>query len=282
MPTRRSPPSSARGRLSPGDPVVDLVHPAGAGGRPPVRRGRSSWRASLRGAPRRPALRPTRGRGAAAAGQVDEGAALLARRARQRIPTTSPAYLALPSTARRRPVRRGAAACSTRRGEKFPSDLSVTFEAGAVLERQKRFADAERKFREVLREGPAARAGAQLPRLHAGGPRRAARRGRRLHQAGARRSTRTTAPTSTASAGRTSGRTSSTWPSDTCGGPPTQRVRDSAVQDHFGDLLFKLGRLRRGRRRPGSGRSTGDGEQIDRGRHRQEDRARRGEKAPKR
>jgi tetratricopeptide (TPR) repeat protein len=38
--------------------------------------------------------------------------------------------------------------------EKFPADTSVTFELGAVLEKQKRFADAEAAFRRVLTREP--------------------------------------------------------------------------------------------------------------------------------
>src|SRR6185436_11111892 len=37
---------------------------------------------------------------------------------------------------------------------KFPADTSVTFELGAVLEKQKRFADAEAAFRRVLEREP--------------------------------------------------------------------------------------------------------------------------------
>lgn len=40
-------------------------------------------------------------------------------------------------------------------GERFPDDTSISFELGAVFERQKRYADAERQFRRVVRREPA-------------------------------------------------------------------------------------------------------------------------------
>ena len=56
------------------------------------------------------------------------------------------------------------------------------------------------------------------------------------------RSIPTTARSSTASGGPTSVRTSSISPRTNLKKAAEQRVRDSAIQDHFGDLLFKLGR----------------------------------------
>ena len=37
---------------------------------------------------------------------------------------------------------------------KFPTDTTISFELGAVLEKQKRFADAEAAFRQVLKRDP--------------------------------------------------------------------------------------------------------------------------------
>ena len=58
----------------------------------------------------------------------------------------------------------------------FPPNPRPTFELGAVLEKQKKYADAEAAFRQALAARPGARAVAQLSGLHAGRARRAADR----------------------------------------------------------------------------------------------------------
>ena len=41
--------------------------------------------------------------------------------------------------------------------QKFPADTTISFELGAVLDKQKRFADAESAFRQVLSRIPTTR-----------------------------------------------------------------------------------------------------------------------------
>ena len=63
-----------------------------------------------------------------------------------------------------------------------------------------------------------------------------------ISQEGAARSTPTTARISTASAGRTTRATSSIWPPTTSSARPTSCATNSVIQDHYGEVLFKLGR----------------------------------------
>jgi tetratricopeptide (TPR) repeat protein len=129
-----------------------------------------------------------------------------------------------------------------RAAAKFPSDPTVAFEAGAVLERQKRFADAERKFREVLAKDP----------LHAQALNylgyMLADRGERLDEAiGYIKRALAVDPHNGAyldSLGWAYFRQNRLDLAEPyLRRAAEQRVRGSAVQDHFGDLLFRQGRF---------------------------------------
>ena len=50
---------------------------------------------------------------------------------------------------------------------KFPSDPAVTFELGATFDKQKRFAESEATFRQLLSKRSRECRGAELPRIHA-------------------------------------------------------------------------------------------------------------------
>ena len=194
-------------------------------------------------------------------GKGDEGSALLAEALAKR-PDDVASYTMLAEFESVRQRYDAALAVLARAGERFPSDITVTFVAGSVYERQKRFADAERKFRDVLAKDPQ-----HAPTLNYLGF-MLADRGERLDEAigyikralasdpynGAyldslgwayfrqNKLDLAEAPLSTAAA---------------------QRLRDSAVQDHFGDLLFKLGRYQDAAL-AWQRALDGDGEQIDR------------------
>jgi tetratricopeptide (TPR) repeat protein len=146
-------------------------------------------------------------------------------------------------------------------GRKFPSDPTVKFQMGSVLDREKRFAEAERVFREVLAQDPL-----YAPALNYLGY-MLADRGERLEESVALiKRALAVEPYNGAyldSLGWAyfkAGRLDLAEPllrqaSD-------QRLRDSAIQDHHGDLLFRLGRY-------GDAAAAwrkaldGDGEQID-------------------
>jgi tetratricopeptide (TPR) repeat protein len=144
----------------------------------------------------------------------------------------------------------------------FPSDLTVRFQLGSVLDREGRAADAERTFREVLGEDPL-----YAPALNYLGY-MMANRGERLDEAIAliRRALQVE-PYNGAyldslgwaylKANRLD------MAEQYLGRAAAQRVRDSAVQDHYGDLLFRLGRLKDA---VAAWRKAleGDGEEIDR------------------
>ncbi len=173
-------------------------------------------------------------------GKVDEGAALLSGVVDSR-PGDVTAYLALAEYRSRAGQHDAALALLERAAGKFPSDSSVTFEAGAVLERQKRFADAERKFREVLAKDP----------LHAQALNylgyMLADRGDRLDEAvGYIKRALEIEPHNAAyldSLGWAYFKQNKLELAEaSLKRASEQRVRDSAVQDHYGDLLFKLGR----------------------------------------
>jgi tetratricopeptide (TPR) repeat protein len=145
---------------------------------------------------------------------------------------------------------------------KFPSDLNITFQMGAVLERQKRIADAERKFREVLAKDP----------LHAQALNylgyMLADRGERLEESiGYIKRALQVDPYNGAyldSLGWAYFRQDKLDLAEvTLRKAAEQRVRDSAVQDHFGDVLFKLGRYRDAAS-AWQRALDGDAEQIDR------------------
>ena len=75
---------------------------------------------------------------------------------------------------------------------KFPSDDGIAFELGTVLDKQKKFAEAESAFRQVLSRNPENAIAAQLSGLHARRARRAARRVGVVPDEGPRRSSRRT------------------------------------------------------------------------------------------
>jgi tetratricopeptide (TPR) repeat protein len=147
-------------------------------------------------------------------------------------------------------------------GRKFPADLTVKFQLGSVLEREKRFADAERVFRQVISEDPL-----YAPALNYLGY-MMADRGERLDESIALiKRALAVEPFNGAYLD------SLGWAyfkanrldlaEESLRKAADQRVRDSAVQDHFGDLLFRLGRYKDA---IGAWRNAlaGDGEQVNR------------------
>jgi tetratricopeptide (TPR) repeat protein len=145
---------------------------------------------------------------------------------------------------------------------KFPGDLSVPFQAGSVLERQKRYAEAERKFREVLAKDP----------LHAQTLNylgyMLADRGERLDESiGYIKRALELDPYNGAyldSLGWAYFRQNKLDLAESnLRKAADQRVRDSAVQDHFGDVLFKLGRFHDAAS-AWQRALDGDGDQVDR------------------
>ena len=155
----------------------------------------------------------------------------------------------------REPRRAGRQGAAGRAGEVPGRADVITFELGAVLEKQKKFADAEAAFRQLL-----ARSRTHAPALNYLGY-MLAERGERLDESvdatssGRSRSSPTTARISTASAGRTSRTASSIWPPSSLKRAADQLTTNSVIQDHYGDVLFKLGRVRRGDRRVERARS---------------------------
>ena len=125
---------------------------------------------------------------------------------------------------------------------KFPSELSIPFELGAVLEKQKRFADAEVAFRQVLSINPE-----YAPALNYLGY-MLADRGERLDESvGMIKKALTIDPENG------SYLDSLGWAyfkgnqldlaADSLGKAAEQLRANSVIQDHYGDVLFKLGRL---------------------------------------
>lgn len=194
-------------------------------------------------------------------GKPEEGAALLTAALEGHVDDVS-AYAALAEFHTQARQYDAALRVLDQAAAKFPSDLNITFQTGSVLERQKRFAEAERKFRDVLAKDP----------LHAQALNflgyMLADRGERLDESvgfitralqvdpynGAyldslgwayyRQNKLDLAVVNLSKAAE-------------------QRVRDSAVQDHLGDLMNKLGRY--GEAVSAWQRALdGDGEQIDR------------------
>jgi tetratricopeptide (TPR) repeat protein len=193
-------------------------------------------------------------------GKPDEGAALLTRAVDEN-PNDLAAYLALAEYRAQTGQFDAAMQVVDRAAAKFPSELSVTFEAGAVLERQKRFADAERKFKEVLARDP----------LHAQALNylgyMLADRGERLDEAiGYIRRALEVEPHNGAyldSLGWAYFRQNRLDQAESyLRRAADQRVRGSAVQEHFGDVLFRLGRYDEA---VGAWLRAleGDGEQVD-------------------
>ena len=178
-------------------------------------------------------------------------------------PTTWPATPRWPNSKRCANGTRRPWPSSCGPAEKFPGDVTVSFVAGSVYERQKQFADAERKFREVLAKDPL-----HAPALNYLGY-MLAERGERLDEAvGYIKRALAADPYNGAyldSLGWAYFRQNKLDLADqNLSKAAAQRARDSAVQDHYGDLLFKLGRYQEAvsvwQRALG-----GDGEQIDRG-----------------
>jgi len=126
-------------------------------------------------------------------------------------------------------------------GKRFPADLTVRFQRASVLERAGRFADAERVFREVLAQDPL-----YAPALNYLGY-MLADRGERLDESVALiKRALAVEPYNGAYLDSLGWAYFKSNRLDLAEEPlrraAEQRVRDSVVQDHFGDLLFRLGR----------------------------------------
>jgi tetratricopeptide (TPR) repeat protein len=194
-------------------------------------------------------------------GRAEEGDALLTG-ALNDDPGDLAAYLALAEHRSQAGQFEAAMQVLDRAAATFPSNLSVPFEAGAVLERHKRFADAERKFREVLAKDPL-----NAPTLNYLGY-MLADRGERLDEAiGYIQRALAVEPHNAAyldSLGWAYYRQDKVEQAEPwLRRAAEQHVRGSAVQDHLGDVLFKLGRY--GEAVAAWQRAlAGDGEQIDR------------------
>lgn len=173
-------------------------------------------------------------------GQVDEGAALLAAALDQH-PDEVAAYLTLAEFDLQAARYDAALSVLERAAAKFPSSADVIFEMGSVFERQKKFADAEQKFREVLTRDPR-----HAPALNYLGY-MLADRGERLDESiGYIKRALQVDPYNGAfldSLGWAYFRQNKLdLAEESLKKAADQRVRDSAIQDHFGDLLFKMGR----------------------------------------
>lgn len=144
----------------------------------------------------------------------------------------------------------------------FPGDLTVRFQLGSVLERQGRAAEAERAFRDVLSEDPL-----YAPALNYLGY-MLADRGERLEEAISliQRALKVE-PHNGAYLDSLGWAYFQANRIDLAEAhlrkAAEQRVRDSAVQDHLGDLLFRLGQFNEA---VAAWRQAlqGDGEEIDR------------------
>jgi tetratricopeptide (TPR) repeat protein len=195
-------------------------------------------------------------------GRGDEGTVLLADAIAGR-PDDVAGYTALAEFEAARARYDAALAVLVRAAEKFPGDLAVSFVAGSVYERQRRFADAERKFRDVLAKDPL-----HAPALNYLGY-MLADRGERLDEAvGYIKRALAADPYNGAyldSLGWAYFRQNKLdLAEETLSKAAAQRSRDSAIQDHYGDLLFKLGRYQDAVS-VWQRALDGDGEQIDRG-----------------
>ena len=174
------------------------------------------------------------------AGRGDEGTTLLTEALTER-PNDVASYTALAEFEAARRRYDAALTVLARAAEKFPADLTVSFVAGSVYERQKRFADAERKFRDALAKDPL-----HAPTLNSLGY-MLADRGERLDEAvGYITRALAVEPYNGAyldSLGWAYFRQNKLdLAEENLAKAAARRVRDSAVQDHFGDLLMKLGR----------------------------------------
>jgi tetratricopeptide (TPR) repeat protein len=173
-------------------------------------------------------------------GQTDQGAALLTSALDQR-PNDVMAYLAMAEFDAQAQRYDAALRVLDQAGAKFPSSNDVIFQTGSVLAQQKRFADAEQKFRDVLARDPR-----HAPTLNYLGY-MLADRGERLDESvGYIQRALQIDPYNTAfldSLGWAYFRQNKLdLAEENLKKAAEQRVRDSAIQEHFGDLLFKLGR----------------------------------------
>jgi len=194
-------------------------------------------------------------------GKAEDGAALLADALAQH-PDDVSAYLAMAEFDAQRKQYDAAQRVLEQAAAKFPSELSIPFQMGSVLERQKRFAEAERKFRDVLAKDPL-----NAPALNYLGY-MLADRGERLDESiGYIKRALQVEPHNGAyldSLGWAYYRQNKLDLAEAnLRKAAEQRVRDSAVQDHFGDLMSRLGRYREAVS-AWQRALDGDGEQIDR------------------
>lgn len=193
-------------------------------------------------------------------GKVDEGRAVLTR-ALDEHPDEVENYIALADYDAGVKDFEGARRVLDRAAAKFPADLSVAFQMGSVLDREKRFTEAEKKFHEVLAKDPRhAQALNYLGYMLAD-------RGERLDESvGYIKRALEVEPNNGAyldSLGWAYFRQNKLDLAEaTLRRAAEQRPRDSAVQDHFGDLLYKLGRYQDAVAAWERAR-TGDGEEID-------------------
>jgi tetratricopeptide (TPR) repeat protein len=173
-------------------------------------------------------------------GKVDEGEALLTGALDQR-PNDVTAYLAVAEFDAQAHRYDAALRVLDKASARFPSSVDVVFQIGSVFAQQKRFADAEAKFRDVLARDP--RHAAALNYLGY----MLADRGERLDESvGYIERALQVDPYNTAfldSLGWAYFRQNKLDLAEpNLRKAAEQHVRDSAIQDHFGDLLFKLGR----------------------------------------
>jgi tetratricopeptide (TPR) repeat protein len=150
-----------------------------------------------------------------------------------------------------------------RAAKRFPADLTVGFQLGSVLERGRRYAEAERTFRDVLKKDPL-----YAPALNYLGY-MLADRGQRLDESiGFIKRALQVEPFNGAYLDSLGWAYFKANRLEEAQEPlrkaADQRARDSAVQDHYGDLLFRLGRYDEAVR---AWRKAldGDGEQVDAG-----------------
>jgi tetratricopeptide (TPR) repeat protein len=249
-------------KMSPGDPAVELylIEAQLAAGR--YAEAAALARKARSGQPGNQHLLRLEAEALRQDGKGDEGTALLAD-ALARRPDDLAGYTALAEFESARARYDAALAVLARAAERFPGDLSVSFVTGSVYERQKRFADAERKFRDVLARDP----------LHAQTLNylgyMLADRGERLDEAVGYIKRAVAADPENAAYLDSLGwayfrQNKLDLAEESLSKAAARRGRDSAIQDHYGDLLFKLGRYQEAAS-VWQRALDGDGEQIDRG-----------------
>ncbi len=194
-------------------------------------------------------------------GQMDRGVAIL-ERVRDAHPDDSANYVALAQLLLAGERLQQAASVMQDARTRFPDDLSIQFEQGAVYERQKKYDEAEKALRDVLARDPL-----HAPALNYLGY-MLANRGVRLEDSVAyiRRALEVEPnnPAYLDSLGWAYFKMNRlALAEQNLRRASDDRPRDSAVQDHWGDLLLKLGR-------PNEAIAAwkralaGDGEDIDR------------------